>query len=267
MAGHFPRIPARLLRIVAVIVVLGGLGGLAFWAWEEGQVEREREATRELSIKEPARRMVDPKTREIVVQLDGGTQKRLGLVVEPLVRTKWQKTLKLWGFTVLVPHRLTEVRSPWTGVLEAPPDGPMPVVGQKMSRGQLLGNLLVQWNPSDRIQLETQLRDARGTITETEAQIQVAKSTVERLRKIGEQVVASKLLIEVEGNRTQLEARLSAAKAREKDLQEALSNTATESRFRLTAPKMANSRNSVDGPAKSSRPAALWPPFTTPKSS
>jgi multidrug efflux pump subunit AcrA (membrane-fusion protein) len=106
-----------------------------------------------------------------------------------------------------------------------------------MSKGQPLGNLLVQWSPSDRIQLETQLRDARGTITETEAQIHVAKSTVERLRKIGEQVVASKLLIEAEGNLAQLEARLSAAKVREKDLQEALDKQATEFHFRLTAPQ------------------------------
>jgi cobalt-zinc-cadmium efflux system membrane fusion protein len=228
---------ARALRIVVLIAVLGGLGGLAYWAWEEGQAERAREATRELSIKEPSRRIIDPKTQEVVLQLDGETQQRLGLVMEPLKRMKWQKTLTLLGFTVAVPHRLAEVRSPWTGVLEAPAGERMPTVGQKISKGQLLGNLLVQWSPSDRISLETQLRDVRGTITETEAQIRVAKSTVERLRKIGEQVVASKLLIEAEGTLAQLEARLSAANAREKDLQEALAKQAPEFRFRLTAPQ------------------------------
>lgn len=237
MAVRLPRITARLLRIAAFVVVLGGLGGLAFWAWKEGHVEREREATRELSIKEPSRRIIDPTTQEVVVQLDGETQKRLGLVVEPLERAKWQRTLKLLGFSVVVPHRLAEVRSPWTGVLEAPSGASMPTVGQKMSKGQLLGSLLVQWSPSDRIQLETQLRDARGTITETEAQIRVAKSTVERLRQISEQVVASKLLIEADGNLAQLEARLSAAKAREKDLQEALAKQSTEFHFRLVAPQ------------------------------
>lgn len=237
MAARWSRVVARLVRMAALLAVLGGVGGLAFWAYEEGQVERQREAIRELSVKEPSRRLIDPKTQEVILRLDAGTQQRLGLSVDLLKRTKWQKTLKLMGFTVTVPHRLGEVRSPWTGVLEAPAGGRMPIVGQKISKGQVLGNVLVQWSPSDRISLETQLREVRGTITETEAQIRVAKRTVERLRQIGDQVVASKLLIEAEGTLAQLEARLTAANAREKDLHEALARQATEFRFRLTAPQ------------------------------
>ena len=90
----------RLLRIVIVVAVLAGLGGLGYWAWLEGREERKREETRELSIKVPPRRITDPTTQEVVIRLDAETQQRLGLAVEPVEHTRWEKRLKLLGFSL-----------------------------------------------------------------------------------------------------------------------------------------------------------------------
>src|SRR5712692_2737595 len=161
MVGHW-------LRLLILFGLCGGLIALGCWAWLEGQEERKREEVRELSIKVPPRRVIDPETHETFIRLDRETQNRLGLVTEPVERVARQKSRKLLGFSIQVPHRTAQLRTPWTGVLEAPPGESFPTLGQELRRGELLGSLIVQWSPSDRIQLENLLRDAKGTMGETE---------------------------------------------------------------------------------------------------
>lgn len=228
---------ARLLRIVVLLAVAASAIGLGVWAWLEGRAERAREETRELSIKEAPRRVVDSKTNEVVIRLAQGTQERLGLVVQPVEHTEWQERIKLLGFSVLVPHRAAELQSPWTGILEPPPDGPMPTVGRQVRKGQLLATLLVQWSPSDRIQLENQLRDVRGTIGETEAEMAVTRKAVERLRKVTDGAVAARQLLEAEGMMAKLDARLTAARQREMTLEDALAKKESPVRFQFVVPQ------------------------------
>ncbi len=241
---------SRLLRTAAFLALLVVLGGLAYWVWRQGRTERKQEAGHQAAIEAPSRRIVNPKTQEVVIQLGPEGRKQLGLIAEAPKRVKWQKTARLLGLTVTVPYRQAEVRSPWTGVLEAPSKESMPIVGQKMSRGQLVANLRVEWNPTDRLSLENQLRNIRGTISETEAQLGVANNSVERLRQIGEQVVADKLLIGAKGTSAQFQARLSALQAQEKDLQEALAKQSTEFRFRLVAPQSGQLTSLVSRPGE-----------------
>jgi hypothetical protein len=226
----------RSIWIVLFITVACGLGGIGYWAWNQWQQERNREAVRELSIKEPSRRIVDPKTHEVMIRLDRQAQERLRLAVQPVEQIQWRQKIKLLGYTIQVPDRVAEIRSPWTGILELPPDSPMPKVGEKISAGRSLGVLRVQWSPSDRIQLENQLSETRGIIGETDAEIAVVRETISRLKKIGEGSLAGKQLPEAEGQLAKLEARLAAAKARGQALEKAIAKE-SDVRFSFAAPQ------------------------------
>lgn len=226
----------RLIRIVLVIALVCGLGGICYWAFNQGRQERNREEVRELSIKVPPRRIVDSKTQEVMIRLDKQAQERLGLVAEPVEIVKRQQKIKMLGYTVQVPDRVAEIRSPWTGIFELSPNSSMPKVGENILPGRTLGILRVQWSPSDRIQLENQLSETRGIMGETEAEITVARDSISRLRKIGEGSLAGKQLPEAEGQLAKLEARLTSAKAREQALQKGLAKE-SDIRFPLSAPQ------------------------------
>jgi membrane fusion protein, heavy metal efflux system len=224
----------RLLIIIISVAIVGGLGAVGVWVWLQSQQERQRETQRELSVKPAAKRVVDPKTGQVLIHFTAEDQERLGLIVVPVESVKRQPQSTLLGFSTRVPQRVAEVRSPWTGVLQAPPEG-MPAVGRQVRKGQSLGTLVVQWAPSDRIQLEGQLRDVKGLIGETEAQLKVKRAAVQRLGKIGE-AVPEKQRLETEGELAMLDARLTAAQAKEKALREALQQKESEIRFAFTVP-------------------------------
>lgn len=220
---------------VLVVAVLGALGGLVYWLDREGYLERGREEARIESVKIAARRVELP-GGEVAIRLDASTQRRIGLVTAPVEAVQWQKTVTLLGFSIVVPHRFTEVRSPWTGILQSPPAGAVPAVGKRVERGQVLGILQAQWSPADRIQLENQLREAQGAAGETEAEIQVARKSLARLRQVDTGAIASKQIVDAEGSLAKLDARLSSARAREKALQTALGK-GSEIEFSFAAPQ------------------------------
>jgi biotin carboxyl carrier protein len=227
----------RLVRLILLILVAAGLGAAGYWAWREGHEEHQREAQRERAFKRAAWRFQDEKTGQVFLRLDLPTQHRLGLRVGPAAAVKWQQTLLVPGFTVLVPHRRVELRSPWTGTLKAPHGAAMPAVGQSVRKGQVLAVLLVQWSPTDRIQLEGQLRDAQGAIGETEAELRVARNTADRLRKLGSDALPAKQLTEAEGNLARLEARLATSRAREKTLSEVLAKKESDVSYPFAVPQ------------------------------
>lgn len=236
-AARVRRILPGLLRLLVLVAILGGLMGLIYWFWLQGRQERESEEGRAASVKTAPRRVKLPGSNEAAIRFDAATQRRMGIAAASVKRVRWQKTLTMLGFSVVVPHRAAEVRSPWTGVFYAPPGGAAPGVGQRVEKAQLLGVLSVQWSPADRIQLENQLREVRGTVGETEAEIQVAREAVTRLRQVSVGAVAQKQLIEVEGNLAKLEARLKAAVARDKALEEVLKRSETAAQFPFAAPQ------------------------------
>ena len=227
--------PRPSLRLILVIVLAVLLAALGYWGWRACREERARESLRELSVKLPAQRVTDPKTGQVLIRLDTESQRRAGIVVVPVERIRWQKRLRLTGFTVQVPHRVAELRSPWTGVVEPPPGGSSLTVGQTIQRGQLLGQLVVPWSPADRMQLENLRRETNRTLAETEAELSVARGTVERLRAVGAGAVAAKQRLEAEGNLARLEARAGAVQSQAQALQEALQPDQMALRFPLVA--------------------------------
>jgi hypothetical protein len=227
----------RMLAAIIGLVLVAILGALGVWAVVNRFQERAQDETRELSVKVPPRRIVVPGSQDVAIRLDVETQQRLGVLTEPVQSLRRQQRLRLLGLTVEVPQRAAEVRSPWTGILQPPPEGRWPTVGERLTQGQVLGVLSVQWSPTDRIQLAGQLWEVQGSRGETEAEIEVARQAVERLRRVTDGALAAKQAIAAAGELARLEARLQALHAREKTLQDALANEDSPLSWSLAAPQ------------------------------
>ena len=223
---------SRTVRIATALLFVAALAALGYALWlggrHEGRVEE--------SVKIEARRVVDPRTHETLIRLDPATQRRAGIVARPTERLRHQRRTTLVGFAIEVPQRRSDLRAPWTGTFLAP-DGGLPAIGQRVSRGQELGRIVVQWSPADRVQWENQLRQAEGEILETEAELRVARDQMKRLQGVVGGVVAVKQLVEAEGVVARLEARLTAARGRRDAIQRTLSKKEGEVCFHLIAPR------------------------------
>ena len=109
-------------------------------------------------------------------------------------------------------------------------------LGQRVAKGQVLGQIAVQWGASDRVQLENQAVDAERTIREVEAELAVARDRVQRLRTLASGAVAGKSLVEASANLSRLEAQLEAAREKRRVTQPAISSlTAAPPRHRRPA--------------------------------
>ncbi len=203
----------KVLKWIIGIVVLAVLAALGTWAFVEGRKELAMEREREAPIKVPPRasRTADGET---VITLDGPTQQRIGLKVEPLSALSLPPQMLAYGTLQEDPSQTFTVRSPVAGKLLTSAGGKWPSVGDVLADGAAVGAVEPRFAPVDRVDLASKLASARADVEATTASLVAARAGYERLKTLNGQEansVSQRALQEAEAQVKGAEARLKAA--------------------------------------------------------
>lgn len=125
-------------RVLAVVAGIG-LVALLIWAFTAGRQEQVAERAREAPVASPSR--VQPVGGVAGIVLDSATERRLGIVTQPVTTSAQAGTVTLTGALAEDPSQTTTIRAPLAGRLLLPERASWPTVGQRVAPGQPLGQV------------------------------------------------------------------------------------------------------------------------------
>ena len=200
-----------LLKWVAGAVVVAGVGALLVWAFIGGRQELAKERERERAVKVP------PRTSragggELVVTLDGETQKRIALKVESLAPEMLQHEIAVFGSLQEDPSRSFTLRAPIAGRLLPAPGREWPRLGATLGDGAHVGLIEPRFAPIERVDLASRLAAARADVEAVTASLAASRPALERARLLNadNKIVSDRAVEEAEARVKGEEARLRA---------------------------------------------------------
>lgn len=193
----------RKLKYTFAIIAAGiFLGGLALWIHAQSADNDERDKTE-----------APQKPKSDAVKLDGATQDRIGIQVQPLRSAAVRPELTVYGALEADPSEEFVVKAPFTGILET--EGDWPAVGSNIMAGTNVGRVQPLFTPTDQIALRERLASARAEVEAAEASVSSAEKEVSRLKRLNaeDQNISDKAVEEAEVQLASQEARLKSAQA------------------------------------------------------
>ena len=155
--------------IVTAAIVLGGLA-LAIRARQSETNEKKEGAE------------TTEKHKAEGVTLDGETQARIGLRVQPLQSVTIQPEITLYGTLEANPSEEFVLRAQYTGTLES--EGQWPAVGSRIAQGARLGRVQPLLSPMDQVGLGERLSSARADLEGAKASVTSASQELKRLKQL-----------------------------------------------------------------------------------
>src|SRR2546422_3677828 len=170
-----------LLKWLLAGAVGAGVGTLLVWAFIGGRQELAKERERERAVKVPPR-ISRAAGGELVVRLDGETQKRIALRTETLAPETLLPEIAVFGSLQEDPSRSFTLRAPIAGRLRLAPGHEWPRLGATLGDGAQVGLIEPRFAPVERVDLASRLAVARADIEAITASLAAARAGLERAR-------------------------------------------------------------------------------------
>lgn len=191
-------------------------------------------------VKKPADPAVVNRTAEgeTTIRMNQAVQQRIGLQTAVVEQSYLEPQLIAYGRLEEDPSRTFTLRSPVAGTLQVTRGGSWPSVGQMITTGSIIGTVLPRIAPTDRVNLITQLANARSETDSAAAGVEAARTAYERARLLNADAknVSDRV---VEEARSKLEtelARLEAARANVRTIENSLQSGGPASSIPLVSP-------------------------------
>lgn len=200
----------RILVLLKWLIALGLVGGLLFAAYvANGLMRAERAAEGEEERIVVPRRVVDG-----VVELGTELAERSGLAAAPARAAEWIERVPIYGQVVDNPAAVTDLRSPFAGMLREAPDSPWPAPGRWVRAGQTLGWIDVRVSPHERLTLQDNLNTAILKKKGAEKVVALQRERVKRIESVSRsQIVPGQQLDDARVLLTDAETQLAIASA------------------------------------------------------
>ncbi len=200
-----------LLEWVVGAVVVAGVGALLVWAFIGGRQELAKERERERAVKVPARTS-RAAGGEVIITLDGGTQKRIALKTETLAPKTLEPEIAAFGSLQEDPSRSFTLRAPIAGRLRPAPDREWPSLGTTLGDGAQVGLIELRFAPVEHVDLASRLAAARADVEAVTASLAASRAALERARLLNadNKIVSDRAVEEADARVKGEEARLKA---------------------------------------------------------
>ena len=118
----------------------------------------------------------------------------LGLETAAVVKRPLRPTLEVLGTLVARPDRQAEVSAPQAGFLSPAPGGHIPLIGERVTRGQVLAVVEEAPGANDRVAVATGRIEAQGRLAQATARGQAARKKLARLKSLPGTVAEQEVL-------------------------------------------------------------------------
>jgi hypothetical protein len=183
------------LQSVAVVVAVGNLCVLAVWVRKQAQ-----EAQKAAGDAVVSNVTTEKENKTVVIKLNARAAESFGVATEPARAGVWRDRVAVFGRVVPNPRATYEVRCPFPGTLLSAGTG-WPTPGRTVRPGQPLARVSVRVSPSDRLDLQVRLTEARLKKIGADEVVKLRQNQVDRLTKAGADAVSPR---ELEEARVQL---------------------------------------------------------------
>jgi hypothetical protein len=173
----------------------------------------------------PAEVTTAPGSEKLVV-LGRETQQRVGMKIEVLVAEALRPEVTAYGRLEEDPARSFTLRAPIAGVLRPAKDAKWPDLGETIADGATVAMIEPRFAPTDRVNLASQLVQAKANVEESTAALSAAKASYDSKKALNaeERIVADRTLEEAKAAMAGAEARLTAAKNTVRLIEESLTS-------------------------------------------
>jgi hypothetical protein len=201
----------RALRWIAGVGLVTGLAVALAWVFIAGRAELETERERVHSVKVPPR-TARSASGDVVVTLDGETQKRISLTTEALAARTLAPEITAWGTLQEDPSRSFTLRAPVAGQLAHGNGRAWPSLGDVLGDRAAVGLIEPRVLPVDRVDLTARLAAARADVDAVGASRHAARAALDRakIRNAESKIVSDRAVQETEARVRGEEARLDA---------------------------------------------------------
>ncbi|HUQ94820.1 MAG TPA: efflux RND transporter periplasmic adaptor subunit [Bryobacteraceae bacterium] len=199
-----------------------------------------RESEEGNRVKKPADPAVVNRTAEgeTTIRMNQAVQQRIGLQTAVVEQAYLEPQLIAYGRLEEDPSRTFTVRSPVAGTLQVTRGGSWPSIGQMITTGSAIGTVLPRIAPTDRVNLITQLANARSETDSAAAGVEAARTAYERARLLNADAknVFDRVVEEARSKLETERARLEAARANVRTIENSLQSGGPANSIPLVSP-------------------------------